>query len=58
MVEFQPIMPAERADVYFGLLLSLEDMLRYPIDLVKEGASQNPFFVQTAEQSKTLLYAA
>jgi predicted nucleotidyltransferase len=58
LVEFQPLTPAERADAYFGLLLALEDMFRHPIDLVEEGASQNPYFVQTVEQSKALLYAA
>lgn len=58
LVEFQPLSPTERADAYFGLLLALQDLFQRPIDLVEEGASENPFFVQAVEQSKALLYAA
>lgn len=58
LVEFEPLSPVERADVYFGLLLALQDLFRHPVDLVEEGASENPYFVRNVEQSKTLLYAA
>jgi uncharacterized protein len=58
VVEFQPLSPAAHADAYFGLLLALQDLFENPIDLVEEGASENPFFVQSIEQSKALLYAA
>lgn len=58
LVEFQLLSPAEHADAYFGLLLALEDLFRRQIDLVEEGASQNPYFVRAVEQSKALLYAA
>jgi uncharacterized protein len=58
LVEFQPLSPKERADAYFGLLLALEDLFQQPIDLVEEGASQNPYFIRSVEQSKALLYAA
>lgn len=55
LVEFQPLSPKERADAYFGLLLALEDLFQHPIDLVEEGASQNPYFVRAIEESKALL---
>ncbi|MBI3898971.1 MAG: nucleotidyltransferase domain-containing protein [Gammaproteobacteria bacterium] len=58
LVEFQPLSPTEHADAYFGLLMALEDLFERPIDLVEEGASRNPFFLQTVEQSSALLYAA
>ena len=58
LVEFEPLSPAERADAYFGLLLALEDLFKSKIDLVEEGASNNPYFVKTVEQTKSLLYAA
>ncbi len=58
MVEFQPLSPTEHADAYFGLLMVLEDLFQRPIDLVEEGASCNPFFLQTVEQSSALLYVA
>jgi len=38
--------------------MALEDLFEHPIDLVEEGASRNPFFLQTVEQSSALLYAA
>lgn len=58
LVEFQPLSPPARADAYFGLLLALQDLFHRRIDLVEEGASNNPYFVQAVEQSKALLYAA
>lgn len=58
LVEFQPLSPVARADAYFGLLLALQDLFRRRVDLVEEGASDNPYFVRAVEQSKVLLYAA
>lgn len=58
LVEFLPLSPVEHADAYFGLLSALEDMFQRQIDLVEEGASQNPYFNQAVAQSKTPLYAA
>ena len=58
LVEFQPLMPALRADAYFGLLMALEDLFQCKVDLVEEGASQNPYFLRTIEQTRALLYAA
>ncbi len=58
LVEFQPLRPNERADAYFGLLFALEDLFQRKIDLVEIGAVQNPYFLRSANQSRTLLYAA
>ncbi len=58
LVEFQPLPPNERADSYFGLLFALEDLFQRKIDLVEIGAVQNPYFLRSANQSRTLLYAA
>ncbi len=58
LVEFQPLAPALRADAYFGLLSALEDLFQRKIDLVEEGASENPYFLSAVEQSRALLYAA
>lgn len=57
VVEFQLLSPAKHADAYFGLLLALQDLFQCPIDLVEEGASENPFFIQAVERSKMPLYA-
>lgn len=58
LVEFQALEPAQHADAYFGLLLALEDLFQSKIDLVEEGASENPYFLSAVEQSRALLYAA
>ena len=58
LVEFQPLRPNERVDAYFGLLFALEDLFQYKIDLVESEAVQNPYFLRSANQSRTLLYAA
>lgn len=58
LVEFQPLTPAQHADAYFGLLLALEDLFQRRIDLVEEGASENPYFLSAVAQSQALLYAA
>lgn len=58
LVEFQPLAPAQHADAYFGLLSALEDLFQRKIDLVEEGASENPYFLSAVDQSRALLYAA
>jgi uncharacterized protein len=45
-------------DAYFGLLESLEDLFRRPVDLVMSRAVKNRFFLEAIQASRTLLYAA
>jgi|SRR6185437_13213545 len=58
LVEFNPLPPADYARAFFGLKESLEDLLGRPVDLVVSAAIRNPYFRQSIEQSKALLYAA
>ncbi len=58
LVEFQPLTPGKHADAYFGLLFALEDMFQRRIDLVEDGAIENPYFRRIADQSRTPVYAA
>ncbi len=58
LVEFQPLPPGAYADAYFGLLESLERLYGKPVDLVVASAIRNPFFLQSIERTRTLLYAA
>jgi len=46
------------ADCYFGLLESLESLFQRPVDLVVTSAIKNPFFLQSVESTKSLVYAA
>ncbi|MEA2165158.1 MAG: uncharacterized protein QOK37_3285 [Thermoanaerobaculia bacterium] len=58
LVEFQPIPPGAYADTFFGLLEALEQLFGRPIDLVVASAIRNPYFRQSVEQTRALLYAA
>jgi predicted nucleotidyltransferase len=58
LVEFGVLPPGAYADAYFGLRESLEALYGRPVDLVVASAIRNPFFLQSVEQTRTLLYAA
>jgi predicted nucleotidyltransferase len=58
LVEFASPPPGGYADAYFGLLEYLEALFGKPVDLVVDSAIRNPFFRQSVERTRTLLYAA
>ncbi len=58
LVEFEAVGGAGPADRYFGLLESLEATLGCRVDLVVASAIKNPYFRESVERTKTLLYAA
>ena len=58
LVEFEPLAPAEYAAAFFGFKESLERLFSRSVDLVVASAIRNPYFRQSVEQSKALLYAA
>ncbi len=58
LVEFEPLPTCGYADAYFGLLEALESLFGRAVDLVIPSAIKNPYFKQSVERTKTLLYAA
>lgn len=58
LVEFLSLNEGQHADAYFGLLFALEDLFGRPIDLVMTQAIRNPYFRESVERSRKLLYAA
>jgi predicted nucleotidyltransferase len=58
LVEFQADPPGGYADAYFGLQESLEELFGTGVDLVVASAIRNPFFRESVERTKVLLYAA
>jgi uncharacterized protein len=58
LVEFQPLEPPDYATAFFGFKEALEHLFGRPVDLVVPSAIRNPYFRQSVEQGKTLLYAA
>lgn len=57
LVEFDPLPPGTYADTYFGLLEALEDLFGKPVDLVVSSAIKNPYFRESIDSTKSLLYA-
>ena len=58
LVDFEALPPGQYADAYFGLLEALGQLLNRPVDLVVASAIKNPYFRESVEQTKALLYAA
>ena len=58
LVEFDNPVVKGYFDRYFGLLEGLEALFGRSVDLVVESTIRNPYFRQSVEQSKVLLYAA
>ena len=48
----------EYADNYFDLMYDLEELFKRKIDLVSEKTLSNPYFINSVEQTKQLIYAA
>ncbi len=58
LISFQN-MPAEQySDNYFSMHYALEDFFGRKIDLLTENSLSNPYFIQSIEKTKKLLYAA
>jgi predicted nucleotidyltransferase len=58
LVEFLPLKQGEYADAYFGLLEALEELFHRHIDLVMPGAIKNPYFLESVNKNRKVLYAA
>ena len=58
LVTFQPLSVQEHGRHYFGLKHDLEDLLGRPVDLLEVEAVGNPYFLQSIELERVLLYAA
>ena len=56
IVDFEPVDTLHYADNYYDLKFSLEDIFKRPIDLLEEKAIKNPYFRQSVNQQRRLLY--
>jgi hypothetical protein len=50
--------PAEHAGHFFGLPEDLEALLGAPVDIVEPKPTRNPFFRQSVESGRVLLFEA
>jgi len=58
LVEFDSLPEGGYADTFFGFKQALEGLFGLPVDLVVPSAIRNPYFRQSIEKCKALLYAA
>ena len=56
IVDFENIDVTQYADNYFDLKFSLEDIFHRPVDLLEEKAIKNPYFRQTVNNQRQLVY--
>lgn len=58
LITFKDISIEKYTDNYFSLHKSLEELLGRKIDLLTNKSLGNPYFIQSIEETRQLLYAA
>jgi len=58
LVNFKDMDYGDYADSYFELAENLEELFNRPVDLVTEKSLKNPYFIESLNKTKTLLYEA
>jgi hypothetical protein len=56
LVSFKPMDFGDYADTYFELVDKFENLFQRPVDLVTDKSLSNPYFINSVNQTKTLLY--
>ncbi|MCX6244905.1 MAG: nucleotidyltransferase domain-containing protein [Bacteroidetes bacterium] len=56
LVRFKTIELLKYADNYFDFQFSLEDLLHRPVDFLEESSIKNPYFLESLNESKKLIY--
>jgi len=58
LVDFSDVDLQSYADNYFDFKYALETIFSHSVDLIEEQALRNPYFKQSIEAQRQLLYAA
>lgn len=58
LVEFQCLESINAFDQFFGFQIALEELYGCSIDLVDPTAMRNPYFIESVNQSRELVYVA
>jgi hypothetical protein len=58
LVEFEPVPVADRVENYLALREALGALLGRTVDLIEDGAIQNPYILQNVSGQQQILYAA
>ena len=58
LISFKDISIERYTDNYFELHRELEELFNRKVDLLTENSLSNPYFIESIEETKQLLYAA
>jgi predicted nucleotidyltransferase len=58
LISFKDISIDKYTDNYFDLHYRIEELFNRKIDLLTENSLSNPYFIESIEETKQLLYAA
>jgi uncharacterized protein len=58
LILFKDISIEKYTDNYFELYYKLEELFKRKIDLLPENSLSNPFFIESINETRQLLYAA
>jgi predicted nucleotidyltransferase len=58
LISFKEISFEQYTDNYFNLHVDLEKLFGRKVDLITERSLSNPYFIQSVEKTKQLVYAA
>jgi uncharacterized protein len=58
LISFKDISIEKYTDNYFDLHYRIEELFDRKIDLLTENSLSNPYFIESIEETKQLLYAA
>jgi uncharacterized protein len=58
LISFKPMDYGDYADTYFDLADKFENLFQRPVDLVTDKSLSNPYFIDSVNQTKTLLYGS
>lgn len=56
LISFYSMDYGDYADNYFNVADKFEEIFNRPVDLVTDKSLSNPYFIQSLNQTKTLLY--
>ncbi|MDP2891464.1 MAG: nucleotidyltransferase domain-containing protein [Bacteroidota bacterium] len=56
LIAFHSMDYGDYADSYFSMVEQLEDIFKRPVDLITDKSLSNPYFINSLNQTKTLIY--
>ena len=56
LISFEQMDYADYAETYFDLADKFEDLFHRSVDLVTDKSLSNPYFIESVNQTKTILY--